>query len=132
MRLLCAVMAGSLVLGGVGMAAEQRGRRAEGAPAAREEPKVQADVRIVFSSGERQIIREHYQPRYRNLPPGLQKKLARTGTLPPGWQKKMEPFPVELERRLPPLPTGHRRGVLDGHAVIYLPGGAIVDTAVLF
>ena len=27
----------------------------------------------------------------RRLPPGLQKKLARTGSLPPGWQKRVHP-----------------------------------------
>jgi hypothetical protein len=135
MRLLYGVIIGSLLLGGTVMGEAQRGTRGGGAREAAppaEGSRVHADVRIVFSSAETQIIREHYQRQYRNLPPGLQKKLARTGTLPPGWQKKMEPFPAELERRLSPLPAGHRRGVLDGHAVIYLPGGVIVDTAVLF
>jgi len=135
MKFLYGVVVGSLLLGGTVAAEAQRGRRGggteESAPVA-EGANVQADVRIVFSSGETQIIREHYQRTHRNLPRGLQKKLARTGTLPPGWQKKMEPFPAELERRLPPLPAGHHRGVFDGHAVIYLPGGVIVDTAVLF
>ena len=50
------------------------------------------------------ILRNYYAPRYRNLPPGLQKKVARGGQLPPGWQKKFEPFPVVLERQLPVLP----------------------------
>src|SRR5687768_2449309 len=49
-----------------------------------------ADVRVTFSSRDVRLIRTHYAPRYRKLPPGLQKKLARTGSLPPGWQKKME------------------------------------------
>ena len=80
-----------------------------------------------------QVIREHYAPRYRKLPPGLQKKLARTGQLPPGWQKKMEPFPVALERRLVTLPAGYQRGVMDGHAVIYKPGTSIIiDATILF
>ena len=90
-------------------------------------------MRIVFSSHDVQIIREHYAPRYRRLPPGLQKKLARTGQLPPGWQKKMEPFPVVLERQLVTLPAGYQRGVIDGHAVIYRPGSSvIIDARVLF
>jgi hypothetical protein len=122
-----AVLCSAVVAG-----AAQRGRGAE----PRSEgvgPAVQADVRVVFSTGDLTVIREHYGPRYRNLPPGLQKKLARTGQLPPGWQKKMEPFPVNLERRLRRLPAGHQRGVIDGHAVIYLPGtGVMVDAAVLF
>ena len=91
------------------------------------------DVHVRFSTRDVQVIREYYAPRYRRLPPGLQKKLARTGTLPPGWQKKMEPFPVALERDLIVLPQGYRRGVLDGHAVIYQPRTqVIVDVAVLF
>ena len=90
-------------------------------------------VRVVFSSRDRRVIREYYAPQYRNLPPGLQKKLARTGQLPPGWQKKMQPFPVAVERELVVLPTGYQRGVIDGHAVIYdSRTHVIVDLAVLF
>jgi hypothetical protein len=63
----------------------------------------------------------------------LQKKVARGGSLPPGWQKKFEPFPSVLERRLSPLPSGYRRGVLEGHAVIFNSRtNIIVDFAVLF
>jgi hypothetical protein len=77
------------------------------------------------------VIRTHYAPRYRNLPPGLRKKYARTGQLPPGWEKKMEPLPVAIERDLPRLPDGYRRGVIDAHVVIH-KGGTIVDVAALF
>lgn len=92
-----------------------------------------AELHVIFTSREVGIIREHYAPRYRKLPPGLQKKYARTGQLPPGWQKKMEPFPVVVERELVVLPSGYRRGVLDGHAVIYNPRTqVIIDIAVLF
>jgi hypothetical protein len=90
------------------------------------------DVHVVFSKDDAQVIREYYAPRRRSLPPGLQKKYARTGKLPPGWQKKMQPMPVVVERRLPPLPPGYHRGVFDGHAVIYRPGGTIIDTTVIF
>ena len=89
-------------------------------------------IRVVFSTQDVQLIRAHYAPRYRNLPPGLQKKLARTGSLPPGWQKKLEPFPTALEQRLVRLPDGYSRGVIDGHAVIYRPGGVLIDATVLF
>jgi hypothetical protein len=59
--------------------------------------------------------------------------VARGGQLPPGWQKKLEPFPVVVEQRLPVLPPDYRRGVLDGHAVIYnTRSHVIVDVAVLF
>lgn len=92
----------------------------------------QTQIHVVFSTRDTAVIREYYAPQYRNLPPGLAKKYARTGTLPPGWQKKMTPMPVVLERRLEPLPTGYQRGVFEGHAVIYRPGGLIVDATVLF
>ena len=82
-----------------------------------------AGVRIVFSSRERDIIRDYYQDQYSNLPPGLakrggnlppglQKHLERDGTLPPGLQKRVQPFPYELERRLPRLPSEYRRVTL--------------------
>ncbi len=54
------------------------------------------------------------------LPPGLEKKYARTGKLPPGWEKKLvkgtimpkevyaecKPLPPELVLRLPAPPVG--------------------------
>jgi hypothetical protein len=89
-------------------------------------------VRVSWGTRDVEIIRRHYAPRYRNPPPGLQKKYARTGQLPPGWQKKMEPLPASLERECAPLPAGYRRGVIDAHAVIYNSRGTIVDVAVLF
>ena len=93
--------------------------------------RVALDVR--FGPIEVRLIRNHYAPRYRNLPPGLQKKVARGGQLPPGWRKKFEVFPVRLEDQLRPLPRGYRRGVLDGHAVIYdSRSHVVVDVAVLF
>ena len=91
------------------------------------------DVHVAFGSADVVILRDHYAPRYRNLPPGLQKKVARGGELPPGWKKKFEPFPVAVEGRLPPLPAGYGRGVIDAHAVIYnTRTNVIVDVAVLF
>jgi hypothetical protein len=80
-------------------------------------------ARIIFSVQDRDVIREYYRNRYANLPPGLakrggnlppglQKHLERDGTLPPGLQKRVEPFPVELERRLAPLPSTYSRVTL--------------------
>jgi hypothetical protein len=82
-----------------------------------------AHISIVFGSRDREIIRDYYHDQYSNLPPGLakrggnlppglQKHLERDGTLPPGLQKRVQPFPVELERRLPPLPPDYRRVTL--------------------
>lgn len=86
-----------------------------------------------FSPREVRVINEYYAPRYRNLPPGLQKKLYRTGHLPPGWEKKMEPLPVVVERQLEPIPDGYRRGVIGGSVVVYNPHTQIVvDVAAIF
>lgn len=79
-----------------------------------------------FSPAVRNLIRahlvgeQHATTKHRNLPPGLQKKVARGKPLPPGWQKKVEPghsldyrvyrqgqsLPEDLLKRLPPPPVG--------------------------
>ena len=136
MSILRAIVIGILFCGAVSIAGEtQRGGRGgdeRKTESPSQQPREQADVRIAFSSEETRIVREHYNAKFRNLPPGLQKKLARGGQLPPGWQKKVEAFPPELERRLPSLPAGHHRGIMDGHALIYSPSGGIVDVTALF
>ena len=81
---------------------------------------VRPTVSVVFSPREVEVIRAHFSAD-RTLPPGLQKKVTRGGQLPAGWQRKMEPFPASLDRILTPLPGNYRRGVIDGHAVIYDP-----------
>ena len=127
------VITGCLVLAAAGVAAGEPGQGRGKRQHTSEASSGVHGLSIVFSTGDVQIIRQHYAPRYRNLPKGLQKKLARTGQLPPGWQKKMEPLPVALERQLVVLPAGYRRGVIDGHAVIYSPNrGVIVDATVVF
>jgi hypothetical protein len=83
-----------------------------------------------FDARDREVITTYYSGRASNLPPGLakrggnlppglEKQLERNGTLPPGLQKRVEPCPVELERRLPPLEAGYARGVIGAHVVIY-------------
>ncbi|MEZ5402105.1 MAG: hypothetical protein R2729_20700 [Bryobacteraceae bacterium] len=57
-------------------------------------------------------------PAARQLPPGLAKNLRRGKPLPPGWQKKMGAFPPPLEGRLPPLPGGYRRVIVDRWALV--------------
>jgi hypothetical protein len=85
-----------------------------------------------FAPDDVRILRDYYGPRYRGLPPGLQKKLCRTGRLPPGWERKLRPFPVRLERRFVELPPYYRRGFLDGYAVVYDPRTrVIVDIAIV-
>ena len=134
MKACAFAITGCLLLGSVSLAAGEPGQ-GRGKHERRDATGggVRGEINIVFSTGDVRIIRQHYAPRYRTLPKGLQKKLARTGQLPPGWQKKMEPFPVALERQLAVLPTGYQRGIIDGHAVIYSPGrGVIIDATVAF
>jgi hypothetical protein len=88
-----------------------------------------ATITIVFGGRDRDIIRDYYHSRasnlppglakrHGNLPPGLQKHLERNGTLPPGLQKRFSPFPADLERRLPRLPSIYRRGTIGVDIVI--------------
>ena len=135
-RLICATVV-CLLLGGTAVAmspSQGKGKKQAGQEKAKDKATdATLAVHVVFASADVTILRNHYTPRYRNLPPGLQKKVARGGQLPPGWQNKFEPFPVALERQLPPLPEGYRRGVIDGHAVIYNSRrNVIIDVAVLF
>lgn len=44
--------------------------------------------------------------------------MEKNGTLLPGLQKRVEPFPDELNRQLPRLPTGYSRVILAGKALI--------------
>ncbi|OFV90848.1 MAG: hypothetical protein A3G76_05110 [Acidobacteria bacterium RIFCSPLOWO2_12_FULL_65_11] len=136
-HLIGATMA-ALLLAGTTVAAEQRGKQkgqddAKHASRGNErDERTNVSVRVAWGARDVEVIRAHYAPQRRSLPPGLAKKYARTGQLPPGWQKKMQPIPVEVERRLPPLPAGYRRGVIDARAVIYDSRGMIIDVAVLF
>jgi hypothetical protein len=119
------------------LAAHQKGHGSHSKKASKHEAVTTEDRRVEahvhFSIGEQRVIREYFAPRYRSLPPGLQKKVARGKPLPPGWQKKLQPFPSEVERQLAPLPRDCGRGVIDGHAVIYdTRSHAVIDVTVLF
>jgi len=137
MRLLAAAIAG-LVLGSATVIAEpkhgpKKHKDAKHAAAHGDDAELTSmAVRVSWTRHDVEVIRRHYVPKYRDLPPGLRKKYQRTGKLPPGWQKKMEPFPARLERECTPLPAGYRRGVVDAHAVIYNTRGTIIDVAVLY
>ncbi len=86
--------------------------------------------------------RGHNDHKTKNLPYGLQKKLARGGTLPPGWQDKLvrgevldgdalrysEVIPDELARRLPRLNEGEAvRRVGDKVVRVVEGNGTILD-----
>ncbi len=78
------------------------------------------------------VMRDYYRPSVRRLPPGLARRYQRTGQLPPGWAKRVRRVPAHVERRLGALPRGYRRGIVDGRAIVYAPGGLVIDVAVLF
>ena len=128
--LICLVITGLFV--GIAPLHAGQGRGNGNFKIARSTDKHASDVDVVVQASiiwaprEIKVIRSHYAPQYRNLPPGLQKKVARGGALPPGWQKKMQPFPPSVDRALIPLPNGYSRGVFEGHAVIY-NHGVVVD-----
>jgi hypothetical protein len=79
-----------------------------------------------FEPRETRVITQYYAPRRSELPPGLQKKLYRSGRLPPGWERRMQPLPVVVERQLSPVPAGYSRGYMDGYAVVYSPRTQVV------
>jgi hypothetical protein len=86
-----------------------------------------------FQPRDARIVTEYYAPRYRALPPGLQKKLYRNGHLPPGWQNKIEPLPIAVEPQLVPVPSGYSRGYINGYAVVYSPRTqVVVDIVAVF
>lgn len=122
---------------GAGLAAAQGKGQGKGKPKDQGQASVQAGVSIVFTSQERRMILDHYNPggkglppglaKRSDLPPGLEKQLQRNGKLPPGLDKKIDPFPAELEQRFQPLCSGCRRGVLGTVAVILSAAGTILD-----
>lgn len=92
------------------------------------EKQVTIERKASFNPAERNLIRAQLlglkhsasQQKHKDLPPGLQKKVARGKSLPPGWKKKVTPgrtlnyhvfrqgesLPDSLLRRLPPSPIG--------------------------
>lgn len=93
---------------------------------------------IVFSPHDQQVIRDYFRvntaglppglaKRGGALPPGLERQLQRNGTLPPGLQKRLQPFPSELEKGLPRLPSGYARVVIGDRAAILNPANIIQD-----
>lgn len=135
MRLLLGLaLTGLLLATGVADAGQGRGRGHFKNGSANDNREVAVDRRtVIFSPRDVEIIRGYYGPQYRNLPPGLQKRVARGKGLPPGWQKKVQGFPAALDGRLSPLPGGYHRGIYDGHAVIYDPiSHAIQDIVSVF
>ena len=91
-----------------------------------------------FSDGDQRLVRRYYSSNYSNLPPGLakrggnlppglEKQVERNGTLPPGLQKRVEPFPPDLDRQMPRLPSGCIRVFLGNRAMIIDRDNRVLD-----
>ncbi len=137
MKRLPALTITALLVSGAVLGADHQGnskkhKGAEEAEVSHEHGVSPAAAGVSWNTHDIEIIRHYYAPKRGKLPPGLEKKYARTGQLPPGWQKKMEPLPASIERQCAALPAGYRRGVIEGHAVIYNSRGTIMDVSVLF
>jgi hypothetical protein len=144
-RLRCALLVSLAVVWIGSFAAVQMRPEARGGYDGKKHDRGKAaavDVALVFSERDQQLIRSYYggggrglppglAKRGGNLPPGLEKHLRRNGTLPPGLQKRVQPFPVELTRQLPPLPSGYSRVVLEGRALILNRNNTILDLMVV-
>ena len=100
-------------------------------PQARLAEKPIQERHAVFTSEDEIAVHTYYGRRPFRLPPGIEKKIARTGKLPAGWRRKIGPLPLELERRLSRLQCGDcERGVIEGCAVIYSPRTAAVFSVI--
>jgi hypothetical protein len=79
--------------------------------------KDDGSIRVRFGENDIRLIKDYYAKSKKalppglakksQLPPGLQKQLMRNGKLPPGLEKRS--LPIELERKLSPLPKGYVR-----------------------
>lgn len=83
---------------------------------------------VIISAAERALIRDYYQEHpatySRDLPPGMQKRLARGKPLPPGIAKQ---FPNELRGRMPHRPGYDYRVVGSDVMLVEVATGVIVD-----
>ena len=83
-------------------------------------------VNVSFGTNDVRAIQQYYGAHPVNLPPGLQKKIAKGQPLPPGWQKKLQPFPSDVVARMGPACGYCGRGVIDGYGVIYDKKTAVI------
>lgn len=85
-----------------------------------------AGVEVRFGTEEALVIRAYYaaagghespgRKAAKSLPPGIAKNLARGKPLPPGIAKQS--LPADLSGRLPPVPRGFERIVVDGRVLL--------------
>jgi len=142
---LAFVVAGSPVTVRETRASEMESHTVRGSRDARREDADAYDA-LIFSEREQRLIRAYFRPRgghgrglppglaKRNgtLPPGLEKQMRRNGTLPPGLQDRAQPFPLELSRQLPRLPSGYSRVIVEGRALIVGSDNRVIDLMFIF
>lgn len=85
-----------------------------------------ARVEVRFSTEEALVIRAYYaagdsrespgRKGAQALPPGIAKNLTRGKPLPPGIAKQS--LPTDLSGRLPPVPRGFERIIVDGRVLL--------------
>ncbi len=91
------------------------------------------DGHIGFGRLDVEIIIDFFRERPRagnTLPPGIEKQIRPGRPLPPGLRDRVEPLPPDLERQLPGVPMGTRRGRIGSRVVVYDPKTAAVLDAV--
>jgi len=78
-------------------------------------------VSVEISSAEKKIIQDYFREesgkKKKNIPRGLQKKVARGGELPPGWEKKIakgEILPEDIYKTAEPLPEALTKKLAEG------------------
>lgn len=90
------------------------------------------DASVVFSASERQTIQQYFAPAPApELPPGMvfnnaslkKKKLLEKKQLPPGLAAQVQKngtLPADLEKKLPAVPAGYERAVLDDLTIVLI------------
>ena len=86
-------------------------------------------IEVAFNDTDRRCIHDYYRrngsrqerlpsglAKEKQLPPGLEKHVARNGKLPPGLQRRE--LPNDLERHLSPLPESYARLKVGGDVVL--------------
>lgn len=82
-------------------------------------------VEVEFGAGEAEVIRAWFHDHgfeesrgkgRKALPPGIAKNLRRGKPLPPGIARQV--LPADLVSRLPPLPEGYERVIVDGKVLL--------------
>jgi hypothetical protein len=132
-RAVCSVAAAfalmlASALGTDGSATRDPQAKGKGAHSAKKHASLHSPA-SAFSPRDRLVIGDYFgniasslppglRVRNGDLPPGLERQIRKNGRLPKGLEKHIDPFPLELNRRLAPLPRDYTRGLIGGTAVV--------------